>query len=118
MGACDNAEDPKFAKEHDYVKYAKIDVDCGGSRGSVCRERMRPCGCGTYAGRDLEQLERHQIRFIEHLWQIIANGHFVSAGQHGVEQPAIDEHAVDQPVHGHQHGKQGTRHVEHGRHRA
>jgi len=109
MGACDNAEDPKFAKEHDYVKYAKIDVDCGGSRGSVCRERMRPCGCGTYAGRDLEQLERHQIRFIEYLWQVIAHGHLVRAKH---------QRSVEQPIHGHHYGKQGTRHVEHGRHRA
>ena len=115
MGVCENAEDSKFAKEHDYVKYAKIDVDRGGSRGGFRRERMRPCGCGTYAGRDLEQLERHQIRFIEHLWQIIANGHLIrTKQQHGIEHPAIDEH----PAHGQQHGKQGARHVEHGRHRA
>ena len=124
----------KFAKEHDYVKYAKIDVDCGGSRGSVRRKRMRPCGCGTYAGGDLEQFEHHQIR--EHLRQVLANRHFVRAEQqqHGVEQPLAfnlierdrqhgfqqptEQPFSEQPVDGHHHGKQGARHVEHGRHRA
>ena len=64
----------KFAKEHDYVKYTKIDVDCGGNRGSVCRNRMRPRGRGTYAGGNLE-LEHHEIRLVEHLdlRQVIAH---------------------------------------------